>query len=143
MICVLQRVSSASVTVDGKVTGEIGQGWLCLAGFEKDEQTELYPKKIEKILKLRGFNDEAGKMNRSLLDVQGGLLIVSQFTLLADLKKGNRPGFSRSADPKDAEIFYNKFVKEALKLYKDVRTGIFGADMKVRLVNDGPVTFIA
>lgn len=142
MICVLQRVSEASVTVDGSRIGQIDQGWLCLVGFASGDSAESISPKVDKILKLRAFEDSSGKMNLSVQDIDGGLLIVSQFTLLADLKKGNRPGFYEAAGPVLAEYLYNEFVKLTKSKWQKVQTGQFGSDMKVMLVNDGPVTFI-
>jgi D-tyrosyl-tRNA(Tyr) deacylase len=138
----IQRVSEASVTVDGKVTGEIGQGLLVLLGVQKGDSVALADKLMDKLLAYRVFNDENDKMNLSVNDLNAGVLLVSQFTLAADTKKGLRPGFSTAAAPADAKILFD-YIKEALApRCKTFGAGIFGADMKVALVNDGPVTFI-
>ncbi len=143
MKCVLQRVSQASVSVDHQTIGQIGPGLLVLFGVEKDDDESKLAYHLKKLCNLRIFNDDQGKMNRSVLDIQGGLLIVSQFTLAGDCRKGNRPGFDNAKPPAEAEQLYNRFVH---KLREEsglqVETGIFGADMKVTLINDGPVTFI-
>lgn len=140
MIGLIQRVSEAKVVVDGSVTGEIGSGLLLLLGVEKhDSQAEL-EKLLNKTLNYRVFGDDKGHMNLSLLDVSGDLLVVSQFTLAADTKKGLRPSFSSAASPELAESLYEDFLKAAAVQVK-VQSGVFGADMKVSLVNDGPVTF--
>jgi D-tyrosyl-tRNA(Tyr) deacylase len=138
----IQRVSEASVTVDGKVTGEIGQGLLVLLGVQKGDSVALADKLMDKLLAYRVFNDENDKMNLSVNDLNAGVLLVSQFTLAADTKKGLRPGFSTAAPPADAELLYG-YVQENLELRcKTFGAGIFGADMKVALVNNGPVTFL-
>lgn len=140
MISLLQRVSEARVDIGGQTVGAIGPGLLVLVCAEPDDTEATGEKLLAKILKLRIFSDEAGKMNRSLQDVGGGLLIVSQFTLAADTKSGNRPGFTGAASPALGEALYNAFVKLARAQHAVVATGRFGADMKVHLVNDGPVT---
>ncbi len=140
MISLLQRVSEARVDIGGQTVGAIGPGLLVLVCAEPDDTETIGEKLLAKILKLRIFGDEAGKMNRSLQDVAGGLLIVSQFTLAADTKGGNRPGFTGAAPPAMGEALYNAFVKSARAQHPVVHTGRFGADMKVHLVNDGPVT---
>ena len=140
MIALLQRVSEARVRVDGKVIGEIGAGLLVLLCAEPSDTEALAGKMLTKILKLRIFSDEAGKMNRSVQDVGGGLLVVSQFTLAADTSSGNRPGFAGAAPPALGEALYSYFARQALALHPQVATGQFGADMQVELVNDGPVT---
>ncbi len=140
MIALLQRVSEARVRVDGKVIGEIGAGLLVLLCAQPQDTEALADKMLAKILKLRIFSDEADKMNRSLQDVGGGLLVVSQFTLAADTSSGNRPGFTNAAPPALGEALYSYFVRQAQVLHPRVATGRFGADMKVALVNDGPVT---
>ena len=140
MISLLQRVSEARVDVDGKTVGSIGQGLLVLLCAEPDDTGAVGEKLLAKVLKLRIFNDEAGKMNRSVQDVGGGLLLVSQFTLAADTKSGNRPGFTGAAAPVLGEALYEAFVTSARAQHPVVQTGRFGADMKVYLVNDGPVT---
>ena len=138
----MQRVTQASVTVDGEIVGEIGQGILLLLGVEKDDDEARAGKLLQKVLNYRIFNDDAGKMNRSLQEVQGGLLVVSQFTLVADTRKGLRPSFSSGATPAEGERLYDYFVAQARDQWPTVATGRFGADMKVALLNDGPVTFL-
>ena len=140
MIAVLQRVSEASVRVDGEVIGQIGAGLLVLLCAEKGDTEAVADKMLAKMLKLRIFNDEAGKMNLSVQDVAGGLLLVSQFTLAADVSSGTRPGFSGAAAPDDARRLYDYFVAQAQKAHPVVQTGRFAADMKVALINDGPIT---
>jgi D-tyrosyl-tRNA(Tyr) deacylase len=142
MKIVLQRVSSASVKVDSKVVGSIDHGILLLIGFSSKDTEESILPTIEKIVKLRIFSDEEGKMNKSVLDVNGSALLVSQFTLYADTKKGNRPSFIEAARPEQAIPLYEFFIAEMKKRISKVETGIFGADMKVELVNDGPVTIL-
>jgi D-tyrosyl-tRNA(Tyr) deacylase len=139
---VLQRVTQASVSVDGQAVGAIGRGWLVLICAEVGDHTAHGQRLLDKILKLRAFADPAGKMNLSVVDVSGGLLIVSQFTLAADLTGGNRPSFSKAAPPAEARALYDAFVTDAKARHPLVATGIFAADMAVHLVNDGPVTFI-
>lgn len=145
MIAVLQRVSEARVVIDGQVAGEIGPGLLVLVCAERADTVEQGDKLLTRLLKLRIFNDAAGKMNHSVqnLDGQGtvgGLLIVSQFTLAADTSSGNRPGFTDAAAPDEGRRLYDHFVAQAQRAHPIVQTGKFGADMKVHLVNDGPVT---
>lgn len=143
MRTVVQRVSSASVTIDGKVKSSIGVGLLVLAGFEEADTSEDLEWMSGKLASLRIFNDENGLMNLSVRDVAGDLLVVSQFTLHALTKKGNRPSFIRAAKPEVAIPLYENFVLLLEKeLGKPVGTGEFGADMKVSLLNDGPVTII-
>ena len=140
MIAVLQRVSEASVRVDGAVIGQIGTGLLVLLCAEKGDTEAVADKMLAKILKLRIFSDDAGKMNLSLQDVGGGLLLVSQFTLAADVAGGNRPSFTQAAAPEDGRRLYEYFVAQARNAHPEVQTGRFAADMKVSLVNDGPIT---
>ncbi len=140
MITVLQRVSEASVRVDGDVIGQIGTGLLVLLCAEQGDTDAVADRLLAKILKLRIFADEAGKMNRSVQDVGGGLLVVSQFTLAADVAGGNRPSFTQAAKPDEGRRLYEHFVKQARAAHPVVQTGQFAADMKVALVNDGPVT---
>jgi D-tyrosyl-tRNA(Tyr) deacylase len=140
MMALLQRVSQASVQVDGEVIGQIGHGLLVLLCAEKGDTEAVADKLLAKLLKLRIFGDEAGKMNRSVQDVGGGLLLVSQFTLAADVASGNRPSFTQAAAPEDGRRLYEHFVAQAQKAHPVVQTGRFAADMKVALVNDGPVT---
>ena len=142
MKIVLQRVSSASVKVDDKIVGSIENGLLLLIGFSSNDTEENILPTIEKIVKLRIFSDEEGKMNKSVLDVKGSMLLISQFTLYADTKKGNRPSFIEAARPEQAIPLYEFFIAEMKKRISNVETGIFGADMKVELVNDGPVTIV-
>ena len=140
MFGLLQRVSEARVEIAGEVAGRIGAGLLALVCAEQGDGEQQADKLLAKILKLRIFTDEAGKMNRSLQDVGGGLLIVSQFTLAADTRGGNRPGFSQAAAPAEGERLYDYFVARARAAHPEVATGRFGASMQVHLVNDGPVT---
>ena len=140
MITVLQRVSEASVRVEGEVIGQIGQGLLVLLCAEQGDTDALADKLLAKILKLRIFADEAGKMNRSVQDVGGGLLVVSQFTLAADVAGGNRPSFTQAAKPDEGRRLYEHFVAQARAAHPVVQTGQFAADMQVALVNDGPIT---
>jgi len=140
MIALLQRVAEARVRITGETVGEIGTGLLVLVCAERGDTEAEGERLLGKLLKLRIFADEAGKMNRSVQDVGGGLLIVSQFTLAADTSSGTRPGFSRAAAPGDGRRLYDWFVARARALHPVVQTGRFGADMQVQLVNDGPVT---
>lgn len=140
MQAVIQRVRQARVDVDGRCVGEIGAGLLVLMCAEQGDGRAQVDKLLAKLLKLRIFSDEAGRMNRSVQDVQGGLLLVSQFTLAADVRSGNRPGFSRAAEPALARELYDYAVAQAQALHAPVACGVFAADMQVSLVNDGPVT---
>ena len=140
MITVLQRVRQARVEVAGEVIGQIDQGLLVLLCAEQGDSDKLADKLLAKILKLRIFSDEAGKMNRSVQDIGGGLLVVSQFTLAADTKGGNRPSFTGAASPDEGRRLYEYFVEQARAAHPIVQTGQFAADMQVHLVNDGPVT---
>ena len=142
MKIVLQRVSSASVKVDSNIVGRIEHGLVLLIGFSYTDTAENILPTIEKIVKLRIFSDEEGKMNKSVLDVEGSMLLISQFTLYADTKKGNRPSFIEAARPEQAIPLYEFLITEMRKRVAKVETGIFGADMKVELVNDGPVTIV-
>lgn len=137
----IQRVSSASVTIDQQVYGQINQGILLLLGVQKTDTRESADKLLQKVINYRIFSDAEGKMNLSLQDIGGELLIISQFTLAADTKKGLRPSFSSAAPPEQAEALYDYFLAQANGLYGAVSNGIFGADMQVSLCNDGPVTF--
>ena len=143
MIAVIQRVSEASVTIEGSVRGKIRVGLLVLLGIEEADSQEDIDWLSRKITNLRIFNDENGVMNRSLIDIVGEMLVVSQFTLHASTKKGNRPSYIKAAKPDTAIPLYKKFIQatEAL-ITRPVQTGEFGADMKVQLLNDGPVTII-
>ena len=141
MIGLIQRVSEASVTVDATTIGRIEQGMLLLLGVEKEDGQAQIDKLVKKVSQYRMFSDEQGKMNLNVQQAGGSILVVSQFTLVADTQKGNRPGFSRGASPEVGKALYLQFI-EALKATGiPVQTGEFGADMKVHLVNDGPVTF--
>jgi D-tyrosyl-tRNA(Tyr) deacylase len=142
MLGLIQRVSSASVVIDYETVGEIDQGILLLLGVQKHDAMGSADKLLRKVLNYRMFSDPEGKMNLSLSDINGGLLIVSQFTLAADTKKGLRPSFSSAAPPEQAENLYNHFVNHASQQHLKVQNGRFGADMQVCLVNDGPVTFM-
>jgi D-aminoacyl-tRNA deacylase len=136
----LQRVSQACVTVDDQIIGEIQHGLLILLCAERGDTDALADKMLAKILKLRIFNDDAGKMNRSVQDVGGGLLVVSQFTLAADVSGGNRPSFKNAAPPDEGRRLYEYFVSQARAVHPIVQTGRFATEMKVSLINDGPVT---
>ncbi|MFM6986217.1 MAG: D-aminoacyl-tRNA deacylase [Hydrogenophaga sp.] len=140
MIALLQRVSQARVDIAGETVGQIGHGLLVLVCAEPDDTEAVGQRLLTKMLKLRVFGDGQGKMNRSVQDVAGGLLIVSQFTLAADIKSGNRPGFTGAAAPALGEALYDRFVTLAREQHPQVATGCFGADMQVHLINDGPVT---
>jgi D-aminoacyl-tRNA deacylase len=137
---VLQRVSEARVMVDGETVGEIAQGLLVLLCAERGDTEAVGQKMLDKILRLRVFYDDAGKMNHSVQDVAGGLLVVSQFTLAADTRSGTRPSFTSAAPADEGRRLYEHFVVQARERHALVQTGVFGADMKVHLVNDGPVT---
>ncbi len=141
MRLLLQRVSHASVVVDGQTTGSIGEGLLAFVGLSRTDTEKLFQPALDKIINLRIFNDEAGKMNRSLLDTGGGLLLVSQFTLYADARKGRRPSYINAMPPEEAEALFGKFVQFARANFSGpVGEGRFGAFMEVSLRNDGPVT---
>ena len=140
MRALLQRVREASVTVDGQVIGHIGAGLLVLLCAERGDTELQADRMLAKLLKLRIFSDAAGKMNLSVQDTGGALLVVSQFTLAADTSSGNRPGFSGAAQPEEGKRLVDYFVAQARAVQGDVQTGRFGADMQVALVNDGPVT---
>jgi D-aminoacyl-tRNA deacylase len=141
MRILVQRVITASVTVDNKVKGEIDHGLLLLVGITHTDTEAIEDRMTEKIIKLRIFSDEEGKMNKSVIDVGGGILAVSQFTLYADAKNGNRPSYINAGRPEQASPAFDRFVaKLAERIDKPVPTGVFGADMKVALINDGPVT---
>ncbi len=145
MKTVIQRVQHASVVVEGQIIGTIQQGLLAFFGVEKNDSLEQLDYHVKKLLQLRIFEDEAGKMNRSVQDIGGGILLVSQFTLAGDCRKGNRPGFDNAKDPKTANEFYEHFLnrlKTEAPENVSIQSGEFGADMKITLLNDGPVTFI-
>ena len=141
MIGLLQRVAQASVAVDGETVGAIGRGLMVLVCAEKGDTEREADALLAKLLGYRVFSDEAGKMNRSITDTGGGLLLVPQFTLAADTKSGTRPSFSPAAAPEDGRRLFDHVVRQARERHGIVETGKFGADMKVSLVNDGPVTF--
>ncbi|WP_439133775.1 D-aminoacyl-tRNA deacylase [Pseudomaricurvus sp.] len=138
----IQRVSRASVEVEGESVGNISRGILLLLGVERDDTPASVEKMIHKLVNYRIFPDDDGKMNLSVSDIEGGILVVSQFTLAADTRKGMRPGFSTAAAPELAQELYNQFVEQLKARHDDVATGIFAADMKIELLNDGPVTFL-
>jgi D-aminoacyl-tRNA deacylase len=143
MRSVIQRVTKASVMIDGKINGSIGAGLLVFLGIEDADNEEDIEWLSGKIINLRIFNDEAGVMNRSLLEIAGDILLISQFTLHASTKKGNRPSYIKAGKPDIAIPLYEKMIQQLTgKLGKDISTGIFGADMKVELLNDGPVTIV-
>ncbi len=142
MKALIQRVKYANVVVDGKTIGAIDEGILALIGVEKGDDEAKADKLLHRLLNYRIFSDDEGKMNRSLIDIEGGLLLVSQFTLAAETHKGLRPGFSTAAPPAEGERLFNYLVENAKAGHKNVETGEFGADMKVSLLNDGPVTFM-
>lgn len=139
---IIQRVSEASVTIDGEVRGKIGKGFMVLIGVGQGDTKEIADKYIKKLLNMRIFEDENGKTNMSLSDVDGQLLLISQFTLYANCKKGNRPSFVDAGAPDLAEALYDYIVDECRKVVPMVETGEFAADMKVSLINDGPFTVI-
>ena len=143
MLSLIQRVTRASVEVDGQVVGEIGDGLLALVGVEPGDGPDQLRRMAQKLLGYRVFADDAGKMNRSLADIGGGLLLVSQFTLAADTRSGMRPGFSTAAPPEEAERVFNQLLQACRQQHPGrVETGRFGAHMVISLVNDGPVTFL-
>ncbi len=139
---IIQRVQHASVTIEGNVSGEIQKGFLVLIGVSDSDTKEIADKMVDKMLKLRIFEDENGKTNLDIQKVDGSLLLVSQFTLYADCRKGNRPSFIKAGSPEHAENLYEYIVDACSKQIKNVQTGEFGADMKVELLNDGPFTII-
>ena len=141
MRIIVQRVKKAQVSIEGQVYGQIQQGLLLLVGVGPEDQKEDLDYAVRKLVNMRIFSDAEGKMNLSVKDIQGEILSISQFTLFADTKKGNRPAFTGAAKPDVAETFYQDFNRELAKEVP-VKTGIFGADMQVELVNDGPVTVI-
>ncbi|MGD2118971.1 MAG: D-aminoacyl-tRNA deacylase [Chromatiales bacterium] len=141
MIALIQRVSSASVHIKGKNIGQIGVGLLALIGIEQDDDTSHADKLLHKLLNYRVFEDDTGRMNLSLQAIAGGLLLVPQFTLAADTSKGLRPGFSTAAAPADGERLFHYLLQQAQGSYQHVSSGVFGADMQVSLVNEGPATF--
>ncbi len=142
MKVVLQRVSEASVQVDGKIAGEISQGLMLLIGVDENDENTDADWLVKKVLDVRIFSDEDGKMNHSVKDIQGEILCISQFTLISDYKKGNRPSYIKAARPEKAIPLFDYFKDEIKKSGLKTESGIFGADMKVSLVNDGPVTLV-
>ena len=142
MRALIQRVTSASVKVDEKIVGKIGKGFLIFLGVYEEDTEENIEKLTKKIVNLRIFNDENDKMNLSIKDVKGKILLISQFTLCADTRKGNRPSFVSAKNPKDANVIYEKTIESIRNEGIIVEKGIFGADMKVELLNDGPVTIL-
>lgn len=141
MIALIQRVSEASVHVNGKTVGEISHGILALVGVEKGDSEAQADRLLQRVLSYRIFADEEGRMNLDVRQAQGSLLLVSQFTLAANTRKGNRASFTSAAPPDEGERLFDYFVEQARRVLPDTATGEFGADMKVQLVNDGPVTF--
>ena len=139
---VIQRVTEASVTIDGEISGKIGKGYLVLIGVADTDTNEIADKLIRKMIGLRIFEDEQGKTNLSLADVDGGLLLVSQFTLYANCKRGNRPSFIEAGKPDMANEMYEYIIEKCRESVDEVQTGEFGADMKVQLLNDGPFTIL-
>jgi len=139
---VLQRVSEAKVEVDGAVTGQIGRGYLLLVGVSNTDTHEIADKMIEKVSRLRIFEDADGKTNLSIEQVEGEILVVSQFTLYADCKKGNRPSFTNAGRAELAQELYEYILSRCKGLFRNTQCGVFGADMKVALVNDGPFTLV-
>ena len=139
---VIQRVTEASVTIDGEISGKIGKGYLVLIGVADTDTKEIADKMIRKMIGLRIFEDEQGKTNLSLADVDGGLLLVSQFTLYANCKRGNRPSFIEAGKPDFAKEMYEYIIEKCRESVEEVQTGEFGADMKVQLLNDGPFTIL-
>ena len=139
---VIQRVTEASVTIDGEISGKIGKGYLVLIGVADTDTKEIADKMIRKMIGLRIFEDEQGKTNLSLADVDGGLLLVSQFTLYANCKRGNRPSFIEAGKPDMANEMYEYIIEKCRESVDEVQTGEFGADMKVQLLNDGPFTIL-
>ena len=140
MKIVIQRVSESSVKVDGKIVGEIGSGFMLLCGIDESDENEDADWLVKKVLDLRIFGDDDGKLNLSIKDINGEILCISQFTLIADYKKGNRPSFIKAAKPDKAIPLFEYFKTELKKSGLKIESGIFGADMKVSLINDGPVT---
>ena len=140
---VIQRVMHSKVTINGEVRGQIGKGFMVLIGVGEEDTVEIADKMIHKMVNMRIFEDENGKMNRSVCDINGEMLVISQFTLCADVKKGNRPSFTGAMEPEKANKLYMLYCEELRKNgIKSVETGIFGADMQVYLINDGPVTIL-
>ena len=141
MIALIQRVTEAKVVVDNKNVGEIAQGLLVFVGIEKNDNDDYVSRLVNKLLSYRVFADVEDKMNLSVQDINASVLLVPQFTLAADTQKGSRPSFSSAAPPTEGERLFNEFVRQTKTNYEKVATGVFGADMKISLLNDGPVTF--
>jgi len=139
---VIQRVKNASCTVENQIIGEIQQGFCVFIGVSNEDNTEIADKMIKKLIGMRIFEDENGKTNLSLSDVNGSLLLISQFTLYADCKKGNRPSFTNAGNPEHANTLYEYIIKKCKEHVPNVQTGSFGADMKISLLNDGPFTIV-
>ncbi len=142
MLALIQRVSSASVQIDSETVGQIEKGLLVFLGMEKGDEESAADKLLNKVMSFRVFSDEEEKMNLSVRDIKGGLLIISQFTLAADTNRGLRPSFSSALPPDEAEQLYQYFLNQAQSQYDQIACGKFGADMQVSLINDGPVTFL-
>ncbi|GMQ59017.1 D-aminoacyl-tRNA deacylase [Vallitalea sediminicola] len=142
MRVIIQRVKQASVKVEGKVIGEIGTGILVLVGFLDTDDSKVYDYMLDKIINLRIFEDEDDKMNLSVRDIEGEIIIVPNFTLYGDCRKGRRPSYSSAAKPDKARIIFEEFIKKANEKYHGIKQGMFQADMKVELLNDGPVTLL-
>jgi D-tyrosyl-tRNA(Tyr) deacylase len=142
MLAVIQRVTGANVSVNQNIIGQIQKGIVALIGIEKTDTEKNANRLLEKILTYRIFNDSAGKMNLSVKDINGGLLLVSQFTIVADTQSGTRPGFSVAMAPAESKILFDYTIQKAEQAYANIAAGEFGADMQISLCNDGPVTFI-
>ena len=140
MLIVLQRVLKASVNIDGSIYSSIEKGFVALVGFQPDDNENDLSFMVRKILRIRIFDDENGALNQSISDINGDILLVPNFTLAADTTRGNRPGFSTAMPPNDAKVMFEKFVDDVSSLHASVSSGLFGADMQVSLINDGPIT---
>ena len=140
MLIVLQRVLNASVNIDNSIYSSIENGFVALVGFQPDDNENDLTFMVRKILKIRIFDDENGALNQSISDINGDILLVPNFTLAADTSRGNRPGFSTAMPPSDAKVMFEKFVDDVSSLHANVSSGLFGADMQVSLINDGPIT---
>ena len=140
MLIVLQRVLKASVIIDGSIYSSIEKGFVALVGFQPDDNENDLSFMVRKILRIRIFDDENGALNQSISDINGDILLVPNFTLAADTTRGNRPGFSTAMPPNDAKVMFEKFVDDVSSLHASVSSGLFGADMQVSLINDGPIT---
>ena len=140
MLIVLQRVLNASVNIDGSIYSSIENGFVALVGFQPDDNENDLSFMVRKILRIRIFDDENGALNQSISDINGDILLVPNFTLAADTTRGNRPGFSTAMPPNDAKVMFEKFIDDVSSLHASVSSGLFGADMQVSLINDGPIT---